>query len=47
MLRTILTPPTHMSLQHITPIQKGHFPILFNPNLVPRMRSNDIQRRNM
>lgn len=47
MLRTILTPPTHMRLQHIAPIQKRHFPILFYPDLIPRMRRNDIQRRNV
>ncbi len=47
MLRTILTPSTHMRLQDIATIQERHFPIRFDPNLEPRMGANHPQSRHM
>lgn len=47
MLRTVLTPSSHMRFHHIAPVQIRHLSIRFDPHLVPRMRRNDIQRRDV
>ena len=44
MFRTILCDPANMGFQNMIAIQKGHFPIGFNPNFVHRMRRQKLQR---
>lgn len=41
MFRTILTPPTDMSLNHIPSIEERHLSIWFNPELVSGIWRND------
>ena len=36
-----------MRPQHIAPIAEGHFPVRLYPDLVPRVRGYDIQRRDV
>jgi hypothetical protein len=44
MLRTVLTPPSHMRLEHIAPIQERHLAVLLDPHLVPCVRRYYAQR---
>lgn len=44
MLRTILTPPPNMRLDNIPTVHERHLSILLDPDLIPRMRRNHIQR---
>lgn len=47
MLRAILAPPPHVRLDHITAVQEWHFAISLNPHLVPRVRRDHVQRRDV
>lgn len=47
MLQTILTPPSHMRLDHIPPIQERHLAIGLDPHLVPRVGGNHVQGRDV
>jgi hypothetical protein len=47
MLGTVLTPPSHVRLEHVSAVQERHLTILLDPHLVPCVRRYYAQRRDV
>ena len=43
-LSAVLTPPSHMRLEHVAAVQERHLTVLLNPHLVSRVRGDYAQR---
>ena len=47
MLRAVLTPAANVRLDDVSSVQEGHFAVRLDPDLVPGVRRNNVQRRDV